>query len=92
VADEICSVCGKPTGTGTLLDQFPEPPAPRTSVHRLYLLFESNFSEFPSSESQATPIDPEAWTSFASRYRCYVCQGALEVGVAFEHDHPLGMV
>lgn len=78
MSSQNCPACGKPLGMGTLLDQFPDPPPPRSSVHRLYLLADSDFSEFPSSESQAQPIDLEAWTNFASKHSCIKCAEFLD--------------
>lgn len=75
---EICKGCGKPIGTGTLLDQFPDPPQPRTSVHRLYLLFAHDFSDFPTPEQQEIVVDKAEWESFASVHSCILCASFLD--------------
>jgi len=75
---EICQQCGKPLGTGTLLDQYPKPPEPRTSVHRLYLLIKDDFSNFPSKERQETVLTEEEWIEFASTHSCIVCATYLD--------------
>lgn len=82
---EICSGCGKPIGTGHLLEQFPEPPAPRTSLHRLYLLAASDFSHFPTREEQSVEISQAAWTVFGDSHSCIVCADYLDnVGARYE--------
>lgn len=73
MTEELCPGCGCPVGMGTLLDQFPTPPVPRTTIHRLYLLVESNFEGFPTPEAQERLISQEDWTTFAVTRRCITC-------------------
>lgn len=69
---EICTGCGNALGMGTLFDQYPEPPALRTSVHRLFIFYKNDFASFPTQAEQDTPIDKDDWVVFASTHKCIV--------------------
>lgn len=75
--EKFCKECGKPVGTGTLLDQFTIPPYPHTGMHRLYLLIKLDFEEFPTPEQQAQAIDEKTWKEFAEVRRCIACADIL---------------
>lgn len=88
----ICSGCGKESGSGTLLDEFPEPPKTGTTIHRLYLAFTLFTEDVEEIVNHTGPfvITQEAWERFARQYKCLICKHGL-VGSELEHDHPLGV-
>ena len=65
-----CPLCGKPRGTGSLLDAYPDPPplaipGPLVTVSGL---FGSRVSE--------RGMSVEVWREFAVKYRCPACADA----------------
>lgn len=77
---EVCPGCDKELGTGMLLDEFPEPPEPRTSMHSLYLASTMEVADDIETllSKRDFVIAKEAWIIFASQYRCIVCKHGLE--------------
>jgi hypothetical protein len=69
----FCSGCSKVVGTGTLLDEFPEPPAPQTTVYWLYLA--ETMKAIGETEHV---IGQEEWETFAKQYRCLLCVNATQ--------------
>lgn len=67
---ELCRRCGKPLGSGTLLDFSPEPPAVNTSLFNLYA------AKVGCGHDSFT-MSAERWAEFAGRYRCPVCAEAV---------------
>lgn len=78
---DICSGCGKAVGTGTLLDEFPDPPSPKTTLHRLYttlVMLDENITIEEIVSRSSSDVTKTAWETFAIRYRCLVCKAAID--------------
>lgn len=85
-----CAGCGRPMGTGSLLDFRPSPPKLEPGEDWTGIPAEFSFAPGMIMPSGEKGMSLEMWREFAARYRCPACAVAENIEQGIEAFHESG--